>query len=73
MAATAQPTLESAHTGQKSVVVARTPAGVKMRPVVSLVAYERDPRTHSAGAEELVTRLAIFEDQCFSGARLQRP
>jgi hypothetical protein len=48
MAATAQPTLESAHAGQKSVVVARTPAGVKMRAVASLVAYERDPRTHSA-------------------------
>jgi hypothetical protein len=48
MAAAAQPTLESAHAGRNPVVVARMPAGVEMRPVASLVAYERNPRTHSA-------------------------
>jgi DNA modification methylase len=48
MATTAQPTLESAHTGRNPVVVARMPAGVEMRPVSGLVAYEHNPRTHSA-------------------------
>src|SRR5829696_5062915 len=48
MAATAQPTLESAHAGRKAVAVARMPAGVELRPVAGLVAYERNARTHSA-------------------------
>ncbi len=48
MAATAQPTLESAHASRKAVAVARMPAGVELRPVASLVAYEGNPRTHSA-------------------------
>ena len=54
MAATAQPTLESAHAGRKAVAVARMPAGVELRPVASLVAYERNPRTHSAEQVEQI-------------------
>src|SRR5260370_9985913 len=46
--ATAPAHLNAHMLARLPVIVARTRAGVKMRAVASLVAYERDPRTHSA-------------------------
>ena len=70
--ATAPAHIKCAHAGQKPVVVVRTLAGVKMRPVASLVAYERDsqagrsrrnsrlPRPPDGGSGERAERLREF-------------
>ncbi len=64
--ATAPAHIKCAHAGQKPVVVVRTLAGVKMRPVASLVAYERDSQ---AGRSRRNSRLPHPPDGGSGGLR----
>ena len=49
MSSQASRTLAGATAGGKPVLLGRMPAGAELRPVDSLVVYEKNPRTHSAG------------------------